>query len=298
MSNSPPANESPAETANSSGFPSHWTVLGLLVLAHAAFAVCSMQFTSYRHSVLETVCMKTILWQPILFAIWAAFASQRLWVRSVCGFVSCAVVASIDQFGATLCKPPRNADSLVPELLKWFCICTVLLSGLRYFSRWQIVPNPPVIPHPAGQKYQFTIRELIYATTVLAVCCGGVRTLLIVDPGRDVLPMVCPALAYVFPATVVPWIILADRSKLRALLLAILVGGGLVLAEYLLLSENSPSLALRRHIFIQSMLLVQLGSTASATVSFLVLRFCGFRMVRLPKSLRPKEVAAGSGESH
>jgi len=301
MSNFPPVHEAPVEPAHPSGFPKHWIVLGLLVLAHAVFGAFFNPNTD-RIRVSEIGFYLTTgatLSRPILFAVWAAFASQRFYHRFLWSLLSCAFVASVQELADIEYGPESHGSSVVLSYLFFCCLTTLVLSCFRYFYPWQIVRHPPKAPCSTRQKYQFTIRQLLVATTVIAIVCGLLRTVHVNDPNRFWLPLICLVLVLVFPAIVVPWVILTDRKRIQVVLLAILLGGLPDIARYLLVMTNppSPTFPWYRNV-IEPMLVAQLGSTVSAIISFMVIRFCGFRMVRQPTRHNPQEIAAGSGLSH
>ena len=242
MSNSPSVHEAPAEPARPSGIPKYWVVLGLLVLAHAVFGAFFNPNTD-RIRVSEIGFYLTTgatLSRPILFAVWAAFASQRFYHRFLWSLLSCAFVATIQELADIEYGPESHGSSVVLSYMFFCCVTTLVLSCVRHFYPWQIAQHPQTAPCPTRKKYQFTIRHLLVATTLIAIVCGLLRTIHVADPNRFWLPLICQVLALVFPAIVFPWVILADRKTIHFLILAILLGGLPDVARYLLLIENGP----------------------------------------------------------
>ena len=81
-----------------------------------------------------------------------------------------------------------------------------------------------------------------------------------------------------------PWITLAYRRKIRSAgASTIIIGGVLDIAAYfLIITIDVPPQGPYRPII--ELLSIQLGATISALATFLVIRFCGFRMIREPKA--------------
>ena len=85
MSDLLPENQPSEETASPKGFPKHWIVLGLLVLAHADLGAYCIP----ADQTLTNLIAGVMISQPILLANWAAFACQRfyhriLWSLPIC----------------------------------------------------------------------------------------------------------------------------------------------------------------------------------------------------------------------
>ena len=95
-----------------------------------------------------------------------------------------------------------------------------------------------------------------------------------------------PPIVLLFPVLVIPWIILVNRRRSLTLIVIALVAGGVFdLVAYFIMLRIIPPLPSRYDV-IKPFLLIQLGSGLSALVTTLVIRFCGFRMIREPRIQR------------
>jgi hypothetical protein len=125
---------------------------------------------------------------------------------------------------------------------------------------------------------------------VIAIVCGPFRMLYdIASPNKETIPsivMICAYLALLSPVVVAPWFTLANR---RISLVAvdfqsfgiertILVVGILNLAAYFLLIGINE--------VIEQLVFIQLGACISAVATTLVIRLCGFRMIREVGTIR------------
>src|SRR5664279_2165931 len=80
--------------------PKHWIVLGLLVVVHAGLGVFLPSCVSVT-AVNPTYFMWLgfVFSQPILFALWAAFAPQRFYHRFLWSLLLCILVFFADECG-------------------------------------------------------------------------------------------------------------------------------------------------------------------------------------------------------
>jgi hypothetical protein len=177
--------------------------------------------------------------------------------------------------------------------LALFAVATIILSFFRRFFPWQIMQPIEVDAPSAYQKYHFGIKHLLILTTLTALFCGLFRTLSIIAADQSLFPPIgkfigftCLFLALLFPAAVMPWYTLAYRKKLRSLIFITLsIWAVLDLAAYyLMIAMDSAPPGSQYDLIIKPCLLLQLGSALSACVSTLVIRWCGFRMVREPRA--------------
>lgn len=292
MSNSSPVDEIPEGNASPTGFPKHWIALGLLVLAHAALGA---YFTPIGKRAVEDetgafLMIGVLASQPILFAIWAAFAPQRFYHRFLWSLLLCALVSYAAELGA-LRNTSHGLGGLLVLDIALFIAATIILLLFRRYSRWQIKqPNREDAPS-IYQANQFGIKHLLILTTITALVCGLYRTLYIIAPDlkrfssiTEFMGALCLMLALLFPVIVIPWYTLAYRRRLLSLIgITIIIAGILDLAACSLLIEMNAPVS-RYDLIIKPYLLIQLGSAMSAFASTLVIRWCGFRMIREPRS--------------
>jgi hypothetical protein len=93
-------------------------------------------------------------------------------------------------------------------------------------------------------------------------------------------------LALLFPVFVIPWYTLAFRGRIIALTFyTVIIGSVCDLTVYFIATTMNPSPAGNQYEEnIKPFLLLQLGAALSVLITTLVLRFCGFRMVRVRKT--------------
>lgn len=279
------------ENGNRRSIPMHWIVLGLLVLAHALFGAV---FNPLGKNVGEGanvgpyMMMGFLFSQPILFAIWAAFAPQRFYLRFLWSLLFCTLVSFTVELGPLLHARNGLGQSMMLDI-PLFIVATIILLLVRRFSHWQIEHFCEVTFSTDYQANQFGITHLIILTTILALACGLFRTLLIINPDLKWLPSVAQffgfagmTLALLFPVIVIPWYTLAYRGNIMFVtIFMIIIWGAINLLVFLILKESIP---VGRGGFINEIvkpiLFIQLGAGLSGFVTTLVIRLCGFRMVR------------------
>jgi hypothetical protein len=285
MSEALPLNEVPEDRRPTSN---HWIVLGLLVFVHAAFG---SYFTPNGKAiddgeVLSVLMLGFLGSQPILFAIWAAFAPQRFYHRFLWSFVLCSLVSFAVDLGSL-----RHTQSVLRIGMLFdipvFIVVTIILLAFRRFSRWQIKqPNAADVPADY-QASQFGIQHLIILTTITALTCGLFRTLLMVNPSMEqwsssvalFIGVRVMIFVLVFPVLVIPWYTLAYRWKAvpTTIVLAVCDLPVLILITLFMVTGG-------RGDTIKPILLVQLGAGLSVFISTLIIRWSGFRMIRQAKT--------------
>ena len=168
-----------------------------------------------------------------------------------------------------------------------FIVVTIILLAFRRFSHWQMKqPNSDDVSS-GYQANQFGIKHLIILTTITALTCGLFKTLLMVDSsmeqwGSSVAEFIgvrVMIFVLVFPVLVIPWYTLAYRWKAVPTIIVMAVCDLPVLILITLFMVTGG-----RGDIIKPMLLVQLGAGLSVFFTTLVLRWCGFRMIREAKA--------------
>ncbi|MGO9114244.1 MAG: hypothetical protein ACLP9L_33940 [Thermoguttaceae bacterium] len=299
MSNIVPANEAPEENGPSRGFSKTWIVLGLLVLAHAAFGAYFNPVGDTPNEIGEIrifFLLGTLLAQPILFAIWASFAHQRFYHRFLWALLLCTLVSFAEDLGTLRHGNHRDLGMLMVMDTTLFLTATLILSVFRHFSRWQIKQPGGEDAPSVYEGYHFGIKHLLILTTIAALGCGLFRTLHIINPDMTLSPSVgrfvgaiCLFLALLFPVVVIPWLTLAYRRRLASQIFITVIMVGLLdlVAYFIMVTMEPPRTGISLYELIKPCLFIQLGSCISATVTTLVIRFCGFRMIRKPKTQKP-----------
>ncbi|MEN6451739.1 MAG: hypothetical protein ABFC96_14705 [Thermoguttaceae bacterium] len=273
-----------------------WKVLGLLVVVHAAFGA---YFTPLGKPVSDTApvapCLLIgfILSQPLMFAIWASLASQRFYHRFLWSLLLCSLVSFVDEIGSLRNPHAGRGNGMICSIAV-FIVATLLLSAFRRFSRWQIrKPNVEDVPSDYRAN-QFGIKHLIILTTITALACGLCRTLLSTNHDLDRLPSIVQFAGFILilcvllvPILAIPWYTLSLRGKIVPLLVStIMIGAACDLAAFCIITAMTPPAVGRADIYqevIKPSLLIQFGAGASVLVTMLVIRWCGFRMMREPR---------------
>ena len=297
MSNLLPENQTSEVTGSPKGFPKHWTVLGLLVLAHAVFG-------AYCISTDKTLCNLTVgvmISQPILLATWAAFARQRFYHRILWSLLICTYVSFADDLGAGQhvgqYEMHFGPGKMILAHLALYVVVLGFLLPVRHFSRWQIT-QPDASDAPSVYlDHHFGINHLLFLTAIVALACGLVRSLFIItgsnspySKAADFSYSVFLLLVASFPSSVVPWITLAPGRKPCWLIpMTISVAGALDAIAYAVSTIRCSDLLPFVPWYVSENLVVpcfwlQLGAILSAVGSTLVLRYCGFRMIREPRA--------------
>jgi len=279
--------------SESRSFSRHWIVLGLLVVAQTGIgAYFNGQIDMRGNGWLLTIGL--LFSQPILLAFWAAFAPQPFYQRFLWSFLLCTVVSFFEQLNAL------DAQNVVKGIIMMmflaiFIVATIVFLAFRWVFRWQIkhtlIENVP----SDYQRGQFGIKHLIILITVSALCCGLIRSLCVInrnwhsdEPIVQSVGRACAMLFLVLPVTVVPWIVMSHRPKVVRSLLAMIsveivcaVSGGYIISLCFSTYLSLSSVFVREG---RAMLIIQLGAGLSVLISTIVMRFCGFRMVRVPKA--------------
>ena len=287
MSDSVPINGTPEGNAHPS---KTWIVLGLLVLAHAAFGACFNPNAQTIESgrIVPFLLLGVLFSQPILFAIWASFAHQRFYHRFLWSLFLFTWVSFAEALGILRHAHFPDLGILMIIDATLFFTATIILSVFRHFSRWRIKQPDREDAMPVYQTHQIGIKHLIILTTIIALACGLFRTLCIINPDMRLPPSIAKfiggifqTLALLFPVIVIPWITLAYRRRIGLLIGIMIILAGLfdIAACFLLIKMNSATPPFSAYV---ALALFQLGATISALATTLVIRFCRSRMIREP----------------
>jgi hypothetical protein len=239
--------------------------------------------------------------QPVLLAFWIAFASQPFRQRFLWAFLLCILVPSIEELGPLLdvrYTDVRHTDA--GSLMMWFFGLFVAVAALllvtRRLSRWQIRRSIIEDARSDYQRSQFGIKHLIVFITITALACGVIRSLAILDVGwavpfsarwfvRGTFGFVC----FLLPALVMPWFVMAYRPRVVWFFVAFaflwVVSSSAGCAIIAMPQAMRDGIVVLEE-FIKSTLTLQLGAALSILISTLVMRFCGFRLVRMPRAAR------------
>jgi hypothetical protein len=178
-----------------------------------------------------------------------------------------------------------------------FLAVTILLLVFRRLTRWHIQQLGIEDVSVDYRPNQFGIKHLVILVTITALACGLCKTLLMMNTNStegDTPVAICIGIIamisfLLFPVLVVPWYALAYRGRAVSLVLAtIAILAACDLAIYGLAMAMLPVGRSLKGI-VRPFLLIQLGASLSIFLSTLVIRWCGFRMIREPKHGRSAE---------
>jgi hypothetical protein len=289
MAESLPLNETP-EVRRSGSI--RWLGLGLLVVAYLecdAFFSAAAAGTTLGYAFM----LGFLVSQPMLLSFWTAFAPQRLYHRLLWGLALCVSVALAAELGHRIDPGFAPIRQTLPPMgfllsidLVLLLLATPLLLLLRRLSRWKLSHSASGPSPSRYQAHQFGLKHLFILTTITALVCGSFRTLAVFDPTLAP-PPVAEVSSIVFqigmlflPMALIPWFTLGSPSNARMSMLFALL--------FLIVSEAACCFVFRtlpRPDALKSILAFQLGAGASVFLSTLVIRWCGFRMIREAKTL-------------
>ena len=282
MSESPPVNEVPEHRRRSY----YWIVMGLLV---AIYAVVGTFFVPDGNNVLSLLIGGLLLSQPLLFAFWAALAPQRFYHRFLWSLLLCSLVSFVEELG-DLRNPYSHLGSTMLAFTAEFLVVTILLLVFRRLSRWHIRQLAAEETPSDYRPNQFGIRHLVILITITALACGLFKTLLMMNSNMDerfssvaisVGANTVIFLLSLLPVLVIPWYTLACRGRVSVLILATIAI--LAVCDSVVYDLTIVVLAIDQSI-IRKLLLSQLGAGLSVFFTTLVLRWCGYRMIREAKA--------------
>ena len=238
-----------------------------------------------QNSLIGGVMMGVLGSQPILFAIWAAFAPQRFYHRFFWSLLLCTLVSFAEELGTLRHSGVRLGFTMVSELT----LFRNQMGNIRS-NNWQMKQSIESNLATDYQAYQFGIKHLIILTTIVAVVLGLFRTLLTFNGNITLFPSVAQFISFaslivalLYPVIVIPWCTLAYRGKIFYLLLFAIITWAILDLPLILVVESQIWEGAMTGEIIEGTLVLQLGAGLSAIVTTLVIRLCGFRLVRMPK---------------
>jgi hypothetical protein len=228
--------------------------------------------------------------QPVLFALWAAWgpppASKRI-PATIALFVLVVFASCIQPFstrsGAAIVT--QGGFVLLALPLALFGGAMIPIFIVRALARWRIErprDDGPALMRPD----QFSVSYLLVLTTVCAVLLGIGRGLAATQDWMgsptwqqidEVITRIGMVLLAIFPAVLVPMIVISPRPTL--LLLVGTIVSWAILAwlavEAIVHMDNTP-----RSEAAYQLVLVHLGGGLASLASALVLRIVGYRLVK------------------
>jgi hypothetical protein len=287
MSNAPQTDEVPDGSTRPSVFTKNRIALVLLLLAHAMIGAYCTPSTKTLSDLTAGIRFS----QPILLASWAVLARQSFYYRLLWALLICTYLSFADDLGVTQqMQRTRPAETIVANLSLFVASLPILLL-VRSLSGWRITGPAAQEAEPAYRSSHYGIHHLMILTAIVALACGLVRSLLIMQksgfpyPSLSGLVVIIGLNLYVlFPVCVVPWLTLAEGQTGHAsgLFTIIVTAVFDIVSLIVVLGMYFP---LRPFVAegIVRCLSMQVGAILSAMIAALVLRYCGFKLVREPR---------------
>ena len=280
------------------------TLFGLLFAVHLGVDLTLSPFHLPKYngnvsSIISAAAIGTLIAQPALLALWAGLASQAFSRRFKQSLILLALAYLAVDFAAVhnSDQTGQGGEALMP--LAWligFAVCQLPLWLLRKRFAWQIEP-PVGVARPSGiGDNQFSVRGLLAAVSAVALFFAAVRLLHPQpdsDPDRITFLVIYAAMgaSLAVPGIAVlltAWLVLASGPRNRWKWALGVVGGCAVAATatavYFFGSQGE----------VGEFLAVLAGTLLSAGGSVMVLRLCGYRLVRAGGAQPP---ALGSSAS-
>jgi hypothetical protein len=318
MSDSSPVEDPQADqqsiTAVNRLFPRHCKALGLLIATNVVFRILiagirkaiigkgllysdtipdNMEMRYFLLEITENMEMGVVLLQPILFAFWAAFAPHRFFHRFLWAFFLCSSVSFIEEFWGFGNGRPGVESGMVFQLI-FFALFTALLLLVRRFTGWHFKSSETEIIDNNYQANQFGIKHIIWLTIITGVTLSMIRTLMIRDiyggalPGWEAIFGIALFFVLCLPIVITPWFTMSIRGNIiRLSAYAIII---IVITDFtgliIILKTLIDKYGVRNYIneLVWPMLFMQLGVFFPMLVNTIVLRLCGYRMIRERKT--------------
>jgi hypothetical protein len=273
---------------NRRAIPWHWIVLGLLVVVHAGVGAITNPRNTVHSETVFSFSMGLILSHSILFAFWAAFAPQRFYHRFLWSLLVCILVAYTVDCGALFHTTSQSGALMLADLIL-FMLETFILLCVRLYFGWQITIPKAEIIYSEYQAHQFGIKHLILLITIAAVGFGLLRSLFLINPSHTISPLefslsIIIGLVMYIPVIMLTGLILTPLQKPIFPIILLLICFGVIDLAIKLIGNLFSQPYKYGFLDIEGILFLQLGAALSVLITTLVMRWCGFRMIRVRKA--------------
>jgi hypothetical protein len=218
--------------------------------------------------------MALVCSEVLLLGAWAGLSAARLWKKAL-GLLAGTVWLGF--LGASPASP--GTPGVFPEVLAAVSMPTLAVALLFGGSRWvfaRMERRADWQPRPLAEEVQFSLRSLIGLTILVALLLSLGRAVQWLEASNSSFLLVVGVLVLVavLAAVILVWACLGDGRLLARLPLMVMAMAalGLVFPFYL----GGPEW---RYVVWPAMLILM---AVYAGASLLVVRSCGYRLVRLP----------------
>jgi hypothetical protein len=239
--------------------------------------------------ILTVPIVASALCQAFLIALWGAASQTTAWKR-LAGLVTAAVYLE-GLVGPGFIRREFLGTSTITITVATGSLLVVQRLGVRFTRQTEV--GQLARPEPEGLR--FSIRDLMILTAAVALLCVGAKALQ-QSPNRLLLLVLFLALCFVAVGLVSLWAALGDARPLRRSPVAFVLSP--VLGAFFAFAARAHSAG---WVYV---LLIMLLYPAALLGSLLIVRSCGYRLVRspVPSAGRPDDEGrcemANGGSAH
>jgi hypothetical protein len=262
-----------------------WKVLGGWIVIQTALALLFFHENYSRAGESFFIAMLGSLFShPLLFALWAALAPQRFYVR----FLWCLPLSFGVSFLVELKYHFTNRGHVMDFFIilismSIFVLATAILLLVRRFTRWQLRQRSNSESASDYQPYQFGIKHMLILTTIIGAVSGLFKSLIVISDHAtmpslgELTRILSEILLMIVPILFVFWLTLINLSKRKGSAIAAIIFLAFAeIAVYIFV----PMIEGSRTRMNEVIPFFQIGCGLSVIMTAMVIRRCGFRMVR------------------
>lgn len=256
--------------------------ISLLVVAHLLLAPLGL--AADRNSPAHLVVLGALIAQPALLGFWAVLAPQAFVRRFSQAMTGLAFVYLTFDFASVQSLRGWEAPGGIMQPVAWFTsffACQLPLWLLRVRFRWQLWPPAAVANGSESQANRFSLRGLLVATAVVAAMFAALRWLQptgtdLNHAGMHLLMHLAIGGLMSLPGLLVlavGWIVLTPSRRIWRWSIGIVSACSVVGAAIAVALKGSSG-------EVWELILLLAGTLSCATGTLLVVRLCGYRLVR------------------
>jgi hypothetical protein len=258
-----------------------WVVLGTLIFLQTILAFALFDPPS-GEKYFFLALLGTMFSQPLLFALWAAFAPQKFSVRFFSCMVLCSLVAFVFELKNSVFIRTSPGPVFMIGDLAIFLLAAPILLLFRRFSGWQLTHGSLADAESDYLPLQFGIKHLLVVTAVTAFVLALFKSLTAVnsrvwESDYGMLARIVTEITLMS----VPLVLLFGFALLRDIgESSVMLGVFALLVMEIAVFFIVPWMERSRGEMYGVVFFFQLGAGLSVLFYALVIRSCGFRMVR------------------